>query len=243
MTPPDANERLTRRILGGLGVRPVGHQDPNAGDPGQTTTAPTVPTQRANRLPPWWEAKKPVADTNRQAPTAATGDPADAVPPKPSTPARDWLDDILDSNPAPAAPAAETDKDPDQAEDEPEDKPRTFEPQPDYWPRPHLPATLTHIPDRAEAAISHGTRRLLYNATAAGAGWGLGLYEQFAHVIADCGTTSIGAALVVSTSSIALIAHVWDRRTRHWWPGIAWCARIPLATAILALALWAPAAA
>jgi hypothetical protein len=35
---------------------------------------------------------------------------------------------------------------------------------------------------------------------------------------------------------------VWDRRTRHWWPGIAWAARIPLATAVLAVALWAPAA-
>jgi hypothetical protein len=35
---------------------------------------------------------------------------------------------------------------------------------------------------------------------------------------------------------------VWDRRTRHWWPGLAWAARIPLATAITALALWAPAA-
>ena len=253
---PDANERLTRRILGGLGVRPVGHQDPNTGNPstGAATTAPaataapaapTVPAQRANRIPPWWEPKKPVVDTGRPAPTAAAGAPAALVPPKPTTPARDWLDDILDSNaPVPAPePADEPDEEPDEDEDEPGDKPHAFEPKPDYWPRPHMPAALTDIPDRAEAAISHGTRNLLYNASAAGAGWGLGLYEQFADALADCGNTSIGGALVLGIGSTALIAHVWDRRTRHWWPGIAWCARIPLATAILALALWAPAAA
>ena len=246
---PDANEKLTRRILGGLGVRPVGHQDPNDADPGQVATAPTVPAQRANRLPPWWEAKKPVTDTDPQAPTAATGDPAAAVPPKPTAPPRDWLDDILDSNkpvpvPAPTpGPEPDEESDQDDSEDKSEGRPRAFEPEPGYWPRPHLPATLTHIPDRAEAAISHGTRRLLYNATAAGAGWGLGLYGQFADVLADCGATSIGGALVLGVGSTALIAHVWDRRTRHWQPGLlAWCARIPLATAVLALALWAPAA-
>jgi hypothetical protein len=246
MTPPDANEKLTRRILGGLGVRPVGHQDPNAADPGQVATAPAVPAQHGNRLPPWWEAKKPVTGVGDDAPIAATGGSAAPVPPKPAAPPRDWLDDIIDSNkpaPAPARkPAAEPEDEPAEDDEEQVDRPRTFEPQPDYWPRPHLPATLTHIPDRAEAAISHGTRRFLYNATAAGAGWGLGLYGQFADVLADCGATSIGGGLVLGIGSTLLIAHVWDRRTRHWWPGIAWIARIPLATAVLTLALWAPAA-
>lgn len=247
MTPPDANEKLTRRILGGLGVRPVGHQDPNDGDPGQVATAPAVPAQHGNRLPPWWEAKKPVADIDPQAPIAATGDHAAAVPPKPTARPRDWLDNLLDDNATEPEPTPEPDPEPEPDEEtgedeEQTDRPRAFEPKTDYWPRPHLPATLTHIPDQAEAAISHGTRRLLYNASAAGAGWGLGLYQPLADALADCGTTSIGGALVLGIGGTALIAHVWDRRTRHWWPGIAWCARIPLATAILALALWAPAA-
>ncbi|WP_329336124.1 hypothetical protein OG252_13195 [Streptomyces sp. NBC_01352] len=139
---------------------------------------------------------------------------------------------------------AAPDIEPEQEEtEEAEDGPRTFAPQPDYWPRPHTPAAITRIPDRAAAAISPGTRRLLYNASAAGAGWGLGLYDQFAGAVADCAaTTSIGGALVLGVGGSLLIAHVWDRRTRHWWPGIAWVARIPLATAICALALWAPAA-
>lgn len=133
------------------------------------------------------------------------------------------------------------DDEPGAAADEPE-RPRKFEPQPGYWPRPHVSAAVGRTLDRAPAAISPGTRRLLYNATAAGAGWVLGLYHQFAAAIADCGEQSIGGALVLGFTGTALIAHVWDRRTRHWWPGIAWCARIPLATAICALALWAPAA-
>ena len=130
----------------------------------------------------------------------------------------------------------------DEATEEQNDRPPAFVPQPGYWPHPHTPAALTRMPERAAAAISPGTRRLLYNATAAGTGWLLGLYDQFARAIADCGQQSISGALVLGLGGTALIAHVWDRRTRHWWPGIAWAARIPLATAILAVALWAPAA-
>jgi hypothetical protein len=136
----------------------------------------------------------------------------------------------------------EASKDDETAEEQPV-RPAAFAPQPDYWPRPHLPAAITSVPERATAAISPGTRRLLYNASAAGAGWALGLYDQFAWAINDCGTSQgIGAGLVLGLGCTALIAHVWDRRTRHWWGGIAWVARIPLATAVLALALWAPAA-
>ncbi|NUS83686.1 MAG: hypothetical protein HOY75_13300 [Streptomyces sp.] len=122
------------------------------------------------------------------------------------------------------------------------DRAHAFEPQPGYWPRPHMPAAITRTRDRAEVAISPRTRAFLYNASAAGAGWFLGLYHQFAWALDDCGRSSIGGALVLGTAATGLIAHVWDRRTRHWWTGIAWCARIPLATAVLALALWAPAA-
>ena len=128
-------------------------------------------------------------------------------------------------------------------EDEDEPAPRRFEAHPGYWPRPHMPAAVDRLRDRAPAALSPRTRAFLYNASAAGAGWLLGLYHQFAWAVSDCATEQgIGAGLVLGIGGTALIAHVWDRRTRHWWPGIAWAARIPLATALLALALWAPAA-
>src|SRR5438128_6875689 len=106
-----------------------------------------------------------------------------------------------------------------------------------------MPAAAYRTRERAEAAISPRTRRFLYNASAAGTGWLLGLYRQFASAIADCGhTTGIGGALVLGVGSCLLIAHLWDRYTRHWWPGIAWAARIPLATALVAPALYAPPA-
>jgi hypothetical protein len=140
----------------------------------------------------------------------------------------DWWNDLYDDEADDAEPVKDTGP--------------VFAPAPDYYPRPHMPATIVSIPDRAAAAISPKTRAALYNASAAGAGWGLGLYQQCAHALADCGQQySISGALVLGVGATLLVAHVWDRRTRHWWPGIAWAARIPLATLILALALWAPA--
>jgi len=133
--------------------------------------------------------------------------------------------------------------DPDDEADDEKSGPTRFAPQPGYWPRPHTPAFVYRTRDRADAALSPRTRNFLYNASAAGAGWVLGLYHQLAHAIADCGRqTSISGALVLGVGMCLLIAHLWDRRTRHWWPGIAWVARIPLATALVALALYAPAA-
>lgn len=155
----------------------------------------------------------------------------DAPPPPP---AEDWW------GPKPE-PFLEDDDEEELDDDEP--TPRRFEAQPDYWPRPRMPAAIDRVRHQAPAAISTGTRRFLYNASAAGTGWGLGLYGKFAWAINDCGTTQgVGAGLVLGVGGCLLVAHLWDRRTRHWWPGIAWVARIPLATAVLALALWAPAA-
>jgi len=143
----------------------------------------------------------------------------------------DWWNDLYDDT--------DTKADDEQGEQ----RGPVFVPAPDYYPRPHMPATLTAIPDRAAAALSPKTRTALYNASAAGAGWGLDLYQQCAHALADCGQQySISGALTLGAGTCLLVAHFWDRRTRHWWPGLAWAARIPLATAILALALWAPAA-
>jgi hypothetical protein len=91
-------------------------------------------------------------------------------------------------------------------------------------------------------ALSAGTQRFLYNAAAAGAGYLLGLVPWLDSALCSCGReASIGAALLLGGTGTALVAHVWDRRTRHWWPGLAWAARIPLASCITALALYAPA--
>lgn len=179
---------------------------------GPVMTDQPAPRKSSPRVPDWWRTHT----------TPAAADPAPAPEP-------DWWDALYADDDTP---------------DEPDRQPDSrWAPHPGYWPRPHMPAVLTTVPERATAAISPRTRKALYNASAAGAGWGLGLYQQCAHAIADCGqqTSTIGA-LTLGIGSCLLIAHVWDRRTRHWWPGIAWVARIPLATTVLAVALWAPAA-
>lgn len=172
----------------------------------------------SGRLPDWWRRKP---DLSGPAPDpAATAEP-------------DWWDSLYA----------------DDAQEQDEDAPTEAEhhaagtwlaAQPGYYPRPHFPAFITEAP--SQVPLSPKTRAALYNGAAAGAGWSLGLYDLFAAAIEDCGDQSIGGALVLGVGASLLITHFWDCRTRHWWPGLAWAARIPLATAILALALWAPAA-
>lgn len=170
-----------------------------------------------SRLPNWWRTKP------KQMPEP------DSAP--------DWWDDLYADDAR--DPADEADEANPQEDAEAKEG-AWWTPRPDYYPHFHAPAFITDQPTRP--ALSPKTRAGLYNASAAGAGWALGLYDQFAAAIADCGDQSISGALVLGFGSCLLLAHVWDRRTRHWWPGLAWAARVPLATAIVALALWAPAA-
>lgn len=192
---------------------------------------PDTPPSRFGtvRLPDWWSTKPPRLPSE----PSQTEQPAHAP---------DWWDALYgpDDQPTPSAephaPAPPTGSSEEQVP-----TPDWWTPKPDYYPRPHTPGFITETP--ARSPLSPKTRAALYNASAAGTGWALGLYDQFADAIASCGTDySVSGALVLGTGGCLLIAHVWDRRTRHWWPGIAWAARIPLATAIVALALWAPAA-
>ncbi|WP_371631854.1 hypothetical protein OG892_39735 [Streptomyces sp. NBC_00341] len=114
-----------------------------------------------------------------------------------------------------------------------------------YYPRPRIPLSPAPVAEGDEApkpALSPGTRRLLVNAGAAGAGYGLGLVPLLGGWIDECGRmTSISGALVLGGGICLVVAHVWDRRTRHWHPALELVARIPLMSAITALALYAPA--
>ncbi|MFI9630952.1 hypothetical protein [Streptomyces sp. NPDC052042] len=110
-----------------------------------------------------------------------------------------------------------------------------------YYPRPRNPFSPAEG-EEAKPALSAGTLRLLANAGAAGVGYWLGLVPLIGYAIEECGrTTSIGGALTLGFGVVLFVAHVWDRKTRHWNPLLAWVARIPLASAITALALYAPA--
>lgn len=255
MTPPDASERLTRRILDGLGVRPVGHQDPSTA----TTTpaaAPTVPAQRANRLPPWWEAKKPVVDTSGAAPTTATVDSAAPLPPKPTTRPRDWLDNLLDDN---ATPATIEDQDDEEATEpgppktpestaavktKPQAKPRKRKQRPGpntphtpWDSRPQDPRqSLMDAYDR----VPYRLKWLAYHATAAYLGWSAGLVDYATEVAAwtaDGRTADWQAWIFYALAAGTFLLY---RRTRgHWWP-VAWCAAIPVTSTVVGVLLYAP---
>ncbi|MET9734305.1 hypothetical protein ABZZ79_27800 [Streptomyces sp. NPDC006458] len=213
------DELRARAYLRALRARPLGHQDT---DMTESTHTP-LPRPRTGRLPDW----------RRPKPTTLPA-PDDSH----SSPAANWWDALYGDD------DAETAKAPAPDTEDPEPEPTGggwWTPQPGYYPQPYVPAFITEAPSRVP--LSPKTRSALYNASAAGAGWALGLYDQAATALADCGSNySIGGALVLGVGGCLLIAHAWDRRTRHWWPGLAWAARIPLATTILALALWAPAA-
>ncbi|MYZ35848.1 MULTISPECIES: hypothetical protein [unclassified Streptomyces] len=236
-TEPEADERRVQHLLRMRIDGPTAHQPAAAQTvPPRTTQAPAAAPVRD-----WWDdlyADEPEPETD--GPVRGGGRLPDWRKPKPVLPAP-----AEDEPEEPEEPAAEENPTPDVEQDtEPPAKPAPaapgwLQPEPGYYPP--LPPVLPTV-RRAPAALSPKTRAGLYNAAAAGAGWSLGLYDLFARAIANCGaTTSIGGALTLGAGSCLVIAHLWDRRTRHWWIGLAWVARIPLATAITALALYAPA--
>lgn len=99
-----------------------------------------------------------------------------------------------------------------------------------------LPAGATGI------TLNPRARRLLYNGSAAGLGWYLHIGPPIKHLLEECGREAgIGASLIVGVGICGAAAVLVDRRTRHWWPPLAWVCRAPLAAAVLALLLYAPA--
>lgn len=170
-------------------------------------------TKARTRLPDWWEAARFIVmdDDTQEEPDAKDDDQEDAKG------------------------GPEPDDAPEPAGDA---KPKNawLIPQAGYWPQPTLPS----LP--ARPALSDGTKWLLYNAAAAGAGWYMGIGPAIGGWIESCGReTSIGGALALGGGICLGIAAMWDSRTRHWYRPLAWLARIPLASALAALALYAPA--
>lgn len=184
-------------------------------------------------------------------------------------PGRDWLDDILDEKPAPAPAAAPrlpdwrkgeiADLTPPPVADEPAEQPQPEAAQDPQEPpagtpeddapapakaRPRTPATpaVEHL-RHAYGQLPSRARTLLYTGSAAAGGWAFGLPQRFESWITQCGhDTSTSGALVLGAGMVLAAGVLVDRRTRHWWGPLPWLCRIPLASALLALALYAPGA-
>lgn len=111
------------------------------------------------------------------------------------------------------------------------------------------PVTVTvTVPQHPQQQqLSSRTRNLAYNATAGALGWGCGLGPFMHHAITECGTAThpgAGIALGVGIAAVAAVPDWYLRgaRNNHHPLGtaVAWCARVPLASAVLALALYTP---
>lgn len=85
---------------------------------------------------------------------------------------------------------------------------------------------------RAQWAISTGA--------GAGIGWALGLEHLFGGWITSCGhDTTPGTGLILGLGLLGVCSYA-AHATRRYWPPLAWACRIPAATALLALCLYAP---
>jgi hypothetical protein len=112
-----------------------------------------------------------------------------------------------------------------------------------------LPTAEDAAEARRDIVRSRRARAALYNATAAAAGllpaaagatWTLpGTVTGWLDNIAA--EASIGGALVIGAGLAALVWAVWDRRTRTLPAWAAWTCRIPLASVVAGVLLWAPA--
>lgn len=103
---------------------------------------------------------------------------------------------------------------------------------------PARPATR-HVQARY-AGLEPRMRWLLVNGAAAALGWGLGLEQFLSGSIASCAhDTGTTPALILGVGMVAVGGYA-RHRTRTWWPPLAWVCTIPFATALLAVALYAP---
>ncbi|MCM8555363.1 hypothetical protein [Streptomyces sp. STCH 565 A] len=231
MTSQGADERRIRSLLIGMGVGPaavppqpatITASPAPAGDPSDTwwdnlyadEAKPAAPELPASRLPDWWAPKPETLPdpTTAPAPAAETA-PTPAVP-DPVTPPT--------SSPPPTDPPPGT---------------------PPAHPAAQPPAQR-HTPPQslldAWAAIRPRSRWLIHHATAATAGWPLGLVDWGTNTAAwyAAGHWTTPSAWVLY--GLGLCALSLYRRARAWaWP-LAWAATIPIASTTLGVLLYAP---
>lgn len=199
---------------------------------------------------------KPGADELRvRAILQARGVGPDAVPPKPTERPRDWLDDILDSAPAPAEEptAAEPEPDapavPDTPKKERRSRPakatkkrpkKTRRPKPGAartaWdtrptsPRQSLADAWDNVPPRL--------KWLAYHASAAYLGWTVGLLGWSTYVTAWIATTGLVGPQAVFWYIAAGLTVLLYRRTRGWWWPVAWLTAVPATSVIAGVLLY-----
>jgi hypothetical protein len=121
--------------------------------------------------------------------------------------------------------------------------------QPREQHRPSITAAVADLVSTDPVQLRR-VHQVAYNAAAAAAGWMLGVVAWIGHGLQDAGADRVsdgvwtGLGMVLLTAVAELRTHGWRHPHSHWIVRVAgWCARIPLASALLALALYGPDAA
>lgn len=187
--------------------------------------------------------------------------PPPTVPPKPTERPRDWLDDLYDSEPAPA-PVKET------VEPDAKPKPETVKPEAPAKPKkpqaskarqarlkkrkrpkrhdPNVPRTAwdTEVPNPRQslldawAAVPYRLKWLGYHLAAAYLGWMVGLVGWATYVttwIATTGPVGFQAFLWYAAAAATFLLH---RRTRSWWRPVAFLAAVPASSTVVGVLLY-----
>jgi hypothetical protein len=247
-TDPGLDELLARERLRDLGVSHTGTDTDwwdelyAGGTP--DTHAPTVPTvppkariakARPGRglIPDWRRGETADLDADT---------PADTPPDTPNGPDT-GPDKTTDT------PPTSTDTVPNEADtgkDTAADWADTTDPddpvQRDPWRAANPARVSARILQEQFAGLERRMRWLISTGAGAGIGWFLGLEPVMRGWIADCGhDTSPTGGLILGLGLVALNSYA-IHLTRGWWPALSWCCRIPFATALLALCLYAPGA-
>lgn len=222
---PGADERRIRALLIARQVGP---------------DAPGPAPSSAPRLPDWWAPKPHIR-------------PEPTVPPKPTVRPRDWLDDILDTPAPPAEETTQPQPDPEPQPgpaDAPQPKPAPPTPPAEKRkrPKPGTPRTAwdTHPPSPRQSlteawdAVPYRLRWLGYHATAAAAGWHIGLVNWATNTAAWFAAGHWTASSAWVLYGLGLCAVGLYRRARTWlWPA-AWLAAVPVSSTVVGVLLYAP---
>lgn len=167
--------------------------------------------------------------------------PPPTPPPPPA--ADDWWDRLYDHTTKPESKKKATRKRKPEPDAQWEDTEPVDETTPGAATRGRRnPARELHT---AWAGFDRRTRWITLNGACAGAGWALGLVPLLHSWIADCGQHRGTTAAICLGGGLILTTAVLDGypRVHTWWAPLTWVFRIPLASAVVALCLYAPGAA
>lgn len=173
----------------------------------------------------------------------------DAIPPKPAARPRDWLDDIITTDlapaaeerekPAPAAPAQATAPLPAKAAPKKKPKkakrPKPGAPRAAFDGRPPAPRqSLVEAWDR----VPYRLKWLTYHASAAYLGWSMGLVDWATYVTAWIAQTGLVGPQALFWYAAAGGTVLVYRRTRSWWTPAAWLAAVPVTSTVVGVLLY-----